>query len=90
MKVEPEQRAALLGEYIAKKQRNGAGRSAGVRVQQIHRAQGCFVPAAAGGPRLIPAGAGSAGPEQGRAASAGRGGHPPEIRRKNKSGGASL
>ena len=41
MNVEPEQRAALLGEYIAEHSAR-CGQPPGRRVQQINGAQGCI------------------------------------------------
>ena len=55
MKGDPEQRAVQLGEYIAANR--ATVRAAGVRVQQVHRAQGCCGAAADAAAGAVPAGA---------------------------------
>ena len=95
MKVEPEQRAALLGEYIA--EHSATVRAAARRFPQAR--SGRSSPAAAASmqtastrrPRAAArSGTGRAGPEQGGAAPAGRGGHPPEIQQKIKAAAHSF
>ena len=78
MKVEPEQRAALLGEYIAEHSATvrAAARAFGCSKSTVHKD--------------VPAGTGRAGPEQGGTAPAGRGGHPPEIQQKIKAAAHSF
>ncbi len=60
MKGDPEQRAVQLGEYIAANRHSACGGS-GVRVQQVHRAQGCCGAAADAAAGAVPAGAGGSG-----------------------------
>ena len=59
MKGDPEQRAVQLGEYIAANR--ATVRGSGVRVQQVHRAQGCCGAAADAAAGAVPAGAGGSG-----------------------------
>ena len=58
---------------------HGTGGGAGLWVQQIHRPQGRFHPAAVRQPRVVCTGAGGAGPKQGRAPPAGRSSHPEKV-----------
>ena len=58
---------------------HGTGSGAGLWVQQIHRPQGRFHPAAVRQPGAVCTGAGGSGPEQGRAPPAGRCGHPEKV-----------
>ena len=57
----------------------GTGGGTGLWVQQIHRPQGRFHPAAVRQPGAVCTGAGGAGPEQGRAPPAGRCSHPEKV-----------
>ena len=67
------------GGVHCRPQRHGAGSGGCVRVQQVHRAQGCCRAAAQHQPGAVRTGARRAGPQQGRAPPAGRGCHPAQI-----------
>ena len=79
MKGDPEQRALLLGEYIVEHGATvrAAARAFGCSKSTVHK--DVSVRLRTVGPELVPAGADGAGPEQGRAPSAGRRGHPRKI-----------
>ena len=81
MKVEPEQRAALLGEYIAKNSATvrAAARAFGCSKSTVHKDVSSRLRRV--DPDLFQR-VQAVLAEQGRATSAGRGGHPPEIRQK--------
>lgn len=89
MKGDPEQRALLLGEYIVEHGATvrAAARAFGCSKSTVHK--DVSVRLRTVGPELFRQVADGAGPEQGRAPSAGRRGHPGKIPQASlaKSGG---
>ena len=85
MKGDPEQRAIQLGEYIAAHRT-----TVRAAVQQIHSAQGRGGTAADAAAGAVPAGAGCAGPQQSRAASARRRSYPAQIQPQMRDGALSV